>query len=196
MLSAINIRLATPADAGGCLGIYTPIVASTATSFEVDIPTEAAFAERLRVIGERFPWLVAEADGALAGYAYAGPHRDRVAYQWCTEVSAYVAPRRQRSGVGRALYHCLFAALRHQGFCNAYAGITLPNEASVAFHEAAGFTPIGCYPRIGYKLGLWHDVAWWGLRLQEPPEPPRPPVPLAQCRDEVAAVIAAAASGI
>lgn len=190
MLPPMTIRLATPADAASCLAIYTPIVTSTATSFEIDVPDETTFAGRMSEYGTRFPWLVAESDAGIVGYAYAGPHRERWAYQWCAEVSAYVASGRQRRGTGRALYDALLATLRHQGYVNAYAGITLPNEASVAFHAAVGFEPIGVYPMIGYKLGLWHDVVWLGMRISDPPEPPRAPKSLAECRDDIATIVA------
>ena len=123
------------------------------------------------------PWLVWEEDGRVLGYAYASGHRARAAYQWCVEVSVYVHPDARRGGIARRLYTELFERLREQGFYNAYAGITLPNPASVGFHEAMGFRPIGVYPKIGYKFGRWHDVGWWSLRLRDDDEEPAPPKP-------------------
>jgi phosphinothricin acetyltransferase len=108
-----------------------------------------------------YPWLVCDTGGRVAGYAYATRHRARAAYQWSVETTVYVHPEFRRRGVGRGLYESLFPILAAQGFANAYAGITLPNPASVAVHEAAGFTYLGRFERIGYKLGAWHDVGWW-----------------------------------
>jgi phosphinothricin acetyltransferase len=94
------------------------------------------------------------------------------------EVSAYVAASAHRSGVGRALYASLFAILVAQGFRNAYAGITLPNPASVRLHEAVGFAPVGTYRGIGYKFGAWHDVLWMERALAPRTPDPSPPLPL------------------
>jgi len=130
---------------------------------------------RVEKLAGRTPWLVCEHAGAVIGYAYAGPHRDRFAYQWSVEVSAYVSADFHRAGVARALYTSLFAILVLQGFRNAYAGITLPNAASVGLHDALGFTPVGVYRGVGYKLGAWHDVAWLERALA--PRVPEPEVP-------------------
>ena len=140
--------------------IYRPAVTERATSFEIDPPDANAMATRIESCLARFPWLVAEDEGRVIGYAYASPHRSRSAYQWSVEVSAYVSDRAQRRGVARALYEALFRVLALQGFWNAYAGITLPNEASDGFHRALGFAPVGVFRGIGYKLGRWHDVLW------------------------------------
>lgn len=144
-------------------------------------PDEAEMAARVRRILERLPWLVAEESTGVIGYAYAGPHRgDRPAYQWSVEVSAYVDVSSHRGGVGRALYSALFDVLRLQGFRNAYAGITLPNRASEAFHRAMGFELVGVYRDIGYKMGAWRDVAWSSLVLAAHDSDPAPPVPIAE----------------
>ena len=133
----------------------------------------------------RTPWLVAEREGVVVGYAYAGAHRDRPAYQWSVETSAYVRDDAHRGGVGRALYAELFALLARQGFRNAYAGITLPNDASVGFHEACGFTRVGVYRGVGYKLGAWHDVLWLERALLPRVSDPQLPIPLPALRGGV-----------
>jgi phosphinothricin acetyltransferase len=170
------LRLAEPADAAGILAIYEPIVRETATSFELEPPGEEEMRRRIQSTLERRPWLVCETGGAVAGYAYAAAHRERAAYQWSTETSVYVHPDHRRHGVARGLYTALLAALRAQGFANALAGITLPNPASVGFHEACGFQWIGVYRSVGHKLGAWHDVGWLQLWLradrEEPGSPP------------------------
>ena len=179
----IRIRLAAPADAAAIAGIYAPAVASRATSFEVDPPDGQEMARRVATTLERLPWLVCEEGGRVLGYAYASRHRDRAAYQWSVEVSAYVASSAHRRGVGRALYTSLFAILGALGYRNAYAGITLPNAASVGLHEAVGFTPVGVYRGIGWKMGAWHDVLWMERQLHDPGTPPPPPRPLPEVVD-------------
>lgn len=171
-----TIRLADPdSDAAAVAAIYRPAVERSAASFEEKAPEPAEIADRMRRTLSRMPWLVAEGDDAVVGYAYAGPHRERAGYRWSVEVSAYVDPAWHRRGVGRALYEALISALRRQGFVNVYAGITLPNPASVSLHEGIGMRRIGVYGRVGYKLGAWHDVAWYGMRLSEPGVPPAEP---------------------
>ena len=174
-----GVRLATPADAAGVQAIYAPIVRDTAISFEIDPPSVWEMARRIDFTLERLPFLVYEDGGEIGGYVYAGRHRERGAYRWSVDVTVYVHERMRRSGVGRALYTSLFALLRLQGYCRAYAGITLPNAGSVGLHESLGFTPIGVYRSVGHKLGDWHDVGWWELELRALPKRPEEPLPLA-----------------
>jgi L-amino acid N-acyltransferase YncA len=164
-------------DAAAVRDIYAPIVSESATSFEVLPPDVSEMQRRIQELQGRYPWLVFEGGGEVLGYAYASPHRARSAYQWCVEVSAYVHPRARACGIGRALYTALFELLRRQGYVNAYAGIALPNPASIGLHESLGFTPIGVFQRIGFKFGKWHDVLWLHLRLREDPTPMRDPLP-------------------
>jgi phosphinothricin acetyltransferase len=117
-------------------------------------------ARRIADYGASHGWLVAEVDGRVAGYAYGSPHRTRAAYASSCDVAAYVDPEFARHGIGRALYAELLARLAER--CHAaFAGIALPNEASVALHEAMGFAPVGIYREVGWKLGAWRDVGWW-----------------------------------
>jgi L-amino acid N-acyltransferase YncA len=173
----VIVRLADPeTDAAAIAAIYRPAVTSSLASFEEEPPTVAETAERMRTTLARTPWLVAEADGEIMGYAYAGPHHQRAGYRWSVNISVYVAPAHARRGVGRRLYDELLALLRRQGFVNVYAGITLPNPASVALHEAIGMRRIGVYEGVGFKLGAWHDVAWYHLRLADPGGHPSEPI--------------------
>ena len=173
-----NIRSVAVADADTVRNIYAPSVADSATSFELHPPDVSTMAERIERLKDRYPWLVFEYDSQVLGYAYASPHRnDRAAYRWCVEVSVYVDARARSRGVGRSLYNALFDVLRRQGYVNAYAGITLPNPASVALHRSMGFETVGVYSRIGYKLDRWHDVSWHQLRLLDDPAPVESPSP-------------------
>ena len=165
------IRSATENDAGALLALYAPYVEGTAASFEETVPGVEEFAARVRSSLDRWAWLVAERDGRCVGYAYGTSHRQRAAYRWSVETSAYVDASSRRQGVGRALYLALFDALIARGYCNAYAGMTLPNDASVALHRSVGFEPIGVFRRVGYKFGRWHDVAWSQRRLRDRPLP-------------------------
>ena len=172
---SIIIRLARDDDAPAIAAIYAPYVSDTPISFELAPPTATEMASRLSKTLARFPWLVAEAEGAVIGYAYAGQHRERAAYQWAADVSVYVHKDQRGRGIGRALYIPLFAILRAQGYINVYAGVTLPNAASVALHEAMGMSPVGVYRHVGYKAGAWHDVGWWQGLLRDPADDPLPP---------------------
>jgi L-amino acid N-acyltransferase YncA len=168
-------------DAEAIAAIYAPFVNDSIISFEDVAPTTAEVAARIVRLTTTHAWLVAEDQGEILGYAYGCPHRERAAYRWATEVSVYVDPRHQRRGAGRSLYAALFAQLAAQGYRTALAGIALPNDASIALHEACGFKPVGVYRRIGFKLGSWWDVGWWQLELAHsdgdgpPPEPGPPP---------------------
>jgi len=130
-------------------------------SFELDPPGPADMAGRIAESAASHGWLVAEADGAIAGYAYGSPYRSRGAYSTSCDVAVYVDPGHARRGIGRALYSELLPLLAGKGYHAAFAGIALPNDASIGLHEAMGFTPVGIYREVGWKLGDWRDVGWW-----------------------------------
>lgn len=166
---ALAIRDATPADAAALLGIYAPFVRDTAVSFELEPPAVADFASRIEAALGRWAWIVAVDGDRAVGYAYGGAHRLRGAYRYSVETSVYLDATHRGVGLGRRLYDVLLPRLVARGYCNAYAGITLPNEASVRLHEAVGFAPIGVFRRVGWKFGVWHDVGWWHRPLLERP---------------------------
>jgi phosphinothricin acetyltransferase len=155
-------------------------------------------ADRLAATLPRYPWIVCEWEGRIAGYAYATKHRERKAYQWSVDTSAYVDPEFWRRGIGRGLYRSLFEILSAQGFTNAYAGIALPNPGSVGLHESVGFRPVGVYRSVGYKLGGWHDVGWWQLGLRNHEPSPSEPVDLitVQSREKWPTLVTAGISSI
>jgi L-amino acid N-acyltransferase YncA len=175
---AACIRLARVQDAESIQRIYEPYVMETPISFETRPPTENEMRERLAAGLQMLPWLLCERDGDVLGYAFASRHRDRLAYRWAVDVSVYIDARHHRSGIGRGLYASLLPMLMALGYYQAYAGIALPNEASVGLHEAVGFKRLAVYPSVGFKLGRWHDVGWWLLTLQEPATQPQEPRPL------------------
>ncbi len=161
------IRMARQCDAQAISEIFCPIVTSTAISFATAAPTTSDFQKKIAEITTTLPWFVFELDSIVKGFAYASPHRSLGAYRWCVEVSIYVSADSRRSGVAKALYERLIETLRSLGYYNAYAGITLPNEASIVFHEFFGFQKFCVFKSIGNKHGKWHDVAWYKLELQD-----------------------------
>lgn len=166
MSAPVAIRPADAArDAGACSRIYAPYVTDSVISFEEVAPGAQEMAARIQLVTAAYPWLVAERDGAVAGFAYATRHRERASYRWAVDVTVYLDAAHHRHGIGRRLYEALFARLRAQGFHVAVAGITLPNAASVGLHEALGFELVGIYRGIGWKAGSWRDVGWWQLQL-------------------------------
>jgi phosphinothricin acetyltransferase len=171
-----TIRIASPSDAADVAAIYAPSCETNAVSFEYVPPSPEEMARRIETVTTDLPWLILEDAGVVAGYAYASRHRERAAYGWAVDTAIYVSADYRRRGVGRALYTALFQLLRLQGYFNACAGITLPNPSSIGLHEAAGFTLVGIYRHIGYKLGAWHDVAWYQASVQPERSNPGPPL--------------------
>lgn len=168
----MSLRPARPDDAAAIAALYAPIVEHSIISFELVPPDAAEMRSRIEATLQRLPWLVSlDAQGAVNGYVYAGRHRERAAYQWSVDVSAYVRADTRGQGVGRRMYEALFPLLAALGYCQAFAGIALPNAASVGLHEAVGFEPLGVYRKVGFKHGAWHDVGWWQRPLQSPAAP-------------------------
>lgn len=176
----MTIRFATPADAPAILAIYGTYILESTITFEYEVPAVEEFAGRIRVIQQQYPFLVAESEERVLGYAYATRHNERMAYQWSVNTSVYVLPEAHRKGIGRSLYAALFELLRRQGYHNAFAGITRPNPESEALHRAFGFELIGTYTNTGYKFGAWHSVSWFQLVLQPYTAEPAPPVSVNQ----------------
>lgn len=172
----IRLRLATPGDGPGCAAIYAPYVRETSISFELEPPDGAEMSARIARTIERTPWIVAELDGVIRGYGYAGTWRERPAYGWTAESAVYVEDGHRGLGIGRSTMGALIAILRAQGFHSVVAGITSPNPASVALHLALGFMRVGNFEAVGWKHGSWHGVEWFGMELagRTPPGSIRP----------------------
>lgn len=176
----MRIRSATPADAAALLAIYAPYVTDTAITFEYEVPSEAEFRSRIQKTLATHPYLVAEQDGQIVGYAYASTFKGRAAYDWSVELSIYCARECQRQGIGTALYAALEAELYRRNFRNLYACIAYPDPEdeyltldSVKFHEKQGYTLCGTFHRCGYKFGRWYHMVWMEKRIRtdEPTEP-------------------------
>lgn len=174
------IRLATLKDAAQIQGIYAPFCTDSSITFETVAPSVELMEQRIQAITKQYPWLVYidknQDQDQILGYVYASTHNERAAYQWSVNVSVYVHANARRRGIGQSLYNALFAILRCQGYYNAYAGVTLPNPASMYLHGKMGFQPVGNYQNVGYKCGQWHDVTWLELQLQPHVKNPHPPM--------------------
>lgn len=173
----IRIRVVEDRDAEAIAAIYAPHVTRGVASFEESAPSPDAMRARIAKCCDVYPWLVAEDGGAILGYAYADRFRDRSAYRWAVETTVYVAADAQRRGVGRLLYGALLDILRRQGFTQAIAAISLPNDPSIRLHEMAGFRRAGVYRQVGWKQGRWIDVGLWQAELVEASQPPAEPKP-------------------
>ena len=171
-----TVRIASTEDAAALLAIYQPYIQQTAFTFETEVPTEDEFKKRIEKYLEKYPWLVAEINGRIAGYVYGSVHREREAYQWTCECSVYIHDDFKGRRMGAELYDVLFRILRLQGFRNVYAGITIPNEPSEKLHQKLGFEKFAEYENIGFKFGSWHNVGWWRLVLN--PFDPQPSDPV------------------
>jgi L-amino acid N-acyltransferase YncA len=162
----VRLRAADFDDLAGIAAIYAPYVEKTAITFDLEPPSEAAWRSKWAAAqSEGHPWFVAESDdGELLGYVSTSPFMARLAYRSTIQTTIYLREDARGRGIGRSLYEL---ALREvaPSFHVAVAGITLPNEASVALHERLGFTRAGVFEDVGHKLGQWRDVGWWQLRL-------------------------------
>lgn len=163
----IMIRDAQVADARELLAIYTPYVEHTAVTFEYDVPSEEEFRQRIKTVQQKYPWLVAEVDGRVVGYAYASTFKARDAYQWAVETSIYVDQNMKRSGIGRQLHEALEQRLKAQGILNMNACISFidPEDEyltldSVRFHEHLGYQTVAHFHQCGKKFNRWYDMIW------------------------------------
>ncbi len=147
----------------------------TPISFEIEPPDAAEMARRIATITARYPYIAAERDGAIIGYAYATELYSRAAYRWAPEATIYLTREAQGSGAGRTLYQRLIEQLKARGFQTVLGKITLPNLPSIGLHERLGFRRVGQFEKVGYKFGIWHDIAIYQLDLGERAEVPREP---------------------
>jgi L-amino acid N-acyltransferase YncA len=170
----ITIRLAERADLAAVVAISNWAALNTLANFATEPEPEHQWLATWESTRVKHPWLVAEEDQRVVGFAKSGPHRARGAYAWTADVSVYVDPSAHRRGIGAALYDRFLPVLRAQGYALLLAGITQPNPGSVRLHEKVGFVRCGTYHRVGWKFGGWHDVGYWELHLAGGDAEPRP----------------------
>lgn len=183
----VRIRTATKADAPALLNIYAPYVEQTAITFEYEVPSVEEFAGRIEHILEKYPYLVAEAEGEIVGYAYAGTFKARAAYDWSVETTIYVNQKKKRMGIGGKLYAALEEALRAQHILNLNACIGYPQKEdeyltkdSEKFHQKLGYRLAGTFHDSGYKFGRWYDMIWVEKMLGEHTESPASVIPFSE----------------
>lgn len=170
----VIIRVAAVEDAEKLLQIYAPYVINTAITFEYEVPTIQEFRKRICHILKRYPYLVAEKNGELLGFAYASAFHERAAYDWAVETSIYICMNRRKMGIGRKLYDCLEKLLKEQGILNLNACIAYPRSEdeyltknSVEFHSHLGYRLVGEFYQCGYKFNRWYNMVWMEKQIGE-----------------------------
>lgn len=190
----IKIRTACASDAQALLEIYAPYITKTAVTFEYEVPLPCDFQKRIENTLQKYPYLVAEEDGEILGYAYTGIFKDRAAYDHAAEVSVYVKEDKRGLGIGRRLYAALEKISRAQHILNLNACIAYADKEdeyltrdSVDFHDHLGYSMVGKFHRCGYKFGRWYDMVWMEKILGEHPADPEPVIafPNLQCTVEM-----------
>ena len=188
-MSGILVRQATAEDAEAMLEIYAWYVKNTAVTFEYDVPAPEEFQQRIGRVTERYPWLAAEEDGRILGYAYAAPFKDRTAYDWSVETTIYMDPGARRRGVGSLLYRALEHELKKMGVLNLYACIGVPEQEdeyltfdSQRFHRRMGYRTVGEFRECGCKFGRWYHMIWMEKRLGDHRPDPAPIKPYPEAK--------------
>ncbi|ETP71373.1 sortase-like acyltransferase [Lachnospiraceae bacterium JC7] len=168
------IRKASVIDAAAILAIYAPYVEETAITFEYTVPSLSEFKERIRNVLKKYPYIVAEKDGTIAGYAYVSSFHERAAYSWAVETSIYVDKNLRKTGLGKRLYNALEDILKKQGILNLNACIAYPEKEdryltrnSVEFHEHLGYNMVGEFHKCGYKFKRWYNMVWMEKSIGE-----------------------------
>lgn len=191
-MSKPRVRAAVPGDAEALIAIYAPYVERTAITFEYVTPEAIEFQERIRHTLTRYPYLVAEKEGLILGYAYAGTFQERPAYAWDVEISIYVDQDARRKGYGTLLYTALERILKAQGILNLNACIAYPpkedeylTKASIHFHKHLGFKKAGRFHRCGYKFDRWYDMVWMEKSIGHHKKHQRPPTAFPEIQDSL-----------
>lgn len=170
----VVIRVAAVEDAEKLLQIYAPYVINTAITFEYEVPTVQEFRKRICHVLKRYPYLVAEKNGELLGFAYASAFHERAAYDWAVETSIYICMNKRKMGIGRKLHDCLEKLLKEQGILNLNACIVYPRSEdeyltknSVEFHSHLGYRLVGEFYQCGYKFNRWYNMVWMEKQIGE-----------------------------
>jgi len=173
----MTFRFVTPEDVPALLDIYAQYMDTTIT-FEYVLPSHGEFLRRIEEYTKVFPYIVAEEDGRILGYAYAHYAFERAAYQWDAEMTVYLDKDHRAAGLGKRMYSAILEMLRMQGVKIAYGLVTSPNEASDALHLSLGFEKLVTFPNTGYKCSRWVGCTWYGKNLGEFEASPRPVIAL------------------
>lgn len=172
--SDVKLRLARPADADEILGIYEYYILNTAITFEYEIPSVEEFSQRIAGTLQKYPYIVAEVDGKIMGYAYVSAFKGRAAYDWSVETSIYVEKDTHGFGLGKMLYEKLDELCKMQNITNICACIAYPNPDSVEFHKKTGYETVAHFHQCAYKLEQWFDMIWMEKFIGEHENPPKP----------------------
>lgn len=179
-----TIRLAESEDLSGIIDITNQAIRETAANFHVEPRTLDELTAAWQEAKEFYPWVIAEDDGTVLGFASASPYKAKAAYRWTAEVTIYIHPDHRGRGIGHTLYSRLLAILEAQGYRTIVGGITLPNPASIRLHESLGFKHVGTLTRAGWKLARWHDVGFWRMGFSGGGEEPKPLKPVRKVEPE------------
>lgn len=202
-MAPITLRVARPDDARALIDIYAPYVLNTAITYEYDVPSVEDFAARITHTLQKYPYLVAERDGELLGYAYLGTYIGRAACDWSAEASIYLRQDARGLGLGRRLYTALEEIAKAQNLCNLNAAIAYPPDGvedehltrnSVDFHAHMGYTMVGEFHGCGFKFGRWYSLVWMEKHLcsHQNDAPPMPVIPFPTLSPEIIATILSA----
>lgn len=176
----MNIRVARPEDAKELINIYKYYVENTTITFEYDTPTLEEFENRIKNTLVKYPYIIAEEDNEIYGYAYASAFKGRRAYDWSVETSIYVQNDTLKSGIGTLLYNELEKYLKLQNIINVNACITYPNEKSENFHKKFGYKTVAHFTKCGYKFGQWIDMIWMEKSIGKHDIPPKDIIPFSK----------------
>lgn len=187
----MQIRVATEEDAEELLQIYRPYVEETVITFEYEVPSAEEFRQRITHTLEKYPYLVAEKEGRIVGYAYASAFKERAAYDWAVETTIYLEKGSRKKGIGRNIYNALEDALRMQHILNLNACIGYPEvedeyltKNSADFHAHLGYRLVGEFKQCGYKFGRWYNMVWMEKMTGEHGEKPEPVIPFPEVAEE------------
>lgn len=185
------IRIATKEDAKALLDIYRYYVEHTAITFEYETPSVEEFERRIENTLKKYPYLVEEEDGTIYGYAYAGPFKERAAYDWSVETTIYVDKEARGKGIGKKLYQALEKILGMQNIINVDACITYPEQEdeyvtknSVQYHTHLGYHMVGTFYKSGYKFGRWYDMVWMEKYIGKHEQSPKDVIPFSKLREK------------
>lgn len=190
----VSIRVASPEDASEILKIYAPYVEHTVITFEYEVPGLDEFRGRMEHTLKKYPYIAAEQNGVILGYAYTGAFVGRSAYDWAAETTIYLKENCRKMGIGGRLYQALEDISRAQNIINLNACIGYPEtedeyltKNSAEFHAHLGYRMVGTFRQCGYKFGRWYDMVWMEKMLGEHPDRPAAVIPFPELSDETLA---------